>query len=78
MHSRGLKETAVKYNRYVVNVKLFCILAHDVGRSTQNSIVCVPTVEGEMYYGQLTDIIESTTMTGLRTYYSSGIRQTLR
>jgi hypothetical protein len=58
MHSRGLKETTVKYNRYVVNGKLFRTLAHDVGRRTQNSGVCVPTVEGEMYYGQLTDIVE--------------------
>jgi len=58
MHCRGLKETAVKYNRYVVNVKLFRTLAHDVRRRTQNNCVCVPTVEGEMYYGQLTDIIE--------------------
>jgi hypothetical protein len=33
-------------------------LAHDVGRRTQNSGVCVPTVEDETYYGQLTDIVE--------------------
>ncbi|XP_062145091.1 uncharacterized protein LOC133852365 [Alnus glutinosa] len=58
MRCRGLKETAVKYNRYVVNGKLFRTLAHDVGRRTQNSGVCVPTVEGETYYGQLTDIFE--------------------
>jgi hypothetical protein len=55
---RGLKETAVKSNRYVVNGKLFRTLAHDVGRRTQNSGVCVPTVEGETYYGQLIDIVE--------------------
>jgi hypothetical protein len=58
MRSRGLKETAVKYNRYVVNGKLFRTLAHDVGRRTQNSGVCVPTVECETYYGQLTDVVE--------------------
>jgi hypothetical protein len=58
MRCRGLKEIAVKYNRYVVNGKLFRMLAHDVGRTTQNSGVCVPTVKGEMYYGQLTDIVE--------------------
>jgi hypothetical protein len=57
MHCRGLKETAVKYNRYVVNGKLFRALALDV-RRTQNSSVCVPTVEGETYYRQLTDIVE--------------------
>jgi hypothetical protein len=58
MRCRELKETAVKYNRYVVNGKLFCTLAHDVRRRTQNSGVCVPTVEGETYYGQLTNIVE--------------------
>jgi hypothetical protein len=58
MRCRGLKEIVVKYNRYMVNGKLFCTLAHDVGRRTQNSGVCVPTVENEIYYGQLTDIIE--------------------
>jgi len=58
MHCRGLKETTVKDNRYVVNSKLFRTLAHDVGRRTKNSGVCVPTVEGETYYGQLTDIVE--------------------
>jgi len=49
MNCREVKETAVKYNRYVVNGKLFCTLAHDVGRRTQNSDVCVPTVEGKTY-----------------------------
>jgi hypothetical protein len=58
IHSRGLKETAVKYNMYVVNGKLFRTLAHVVGKRTQNSDVCMLTIEGEMYYGQLTDIVE--------------------
>jgi hypothetical protein len=58
MPCRGLKETAVKYNRYVVNGKLFRTFAHDVGRRIQNSGVCVPTIEGETYYEQLTDIVE--------------------
>jgi hypothetical protein len=58
MRCRRLKETAVKYNNYVVNGKLFHTLAHDVGRRTQNSGVYVPTVEGETYYGQFTDIVE--------------------
>jgi hypothetical protein len=58
MRCRGLNETTVKYNRYVVNGKLFRTLAHDVGRRTQNNGVCVPTVDGETYYGQLTDIVE--------------------
>jgi hypothetical protein len=58
IHCRGLKETTVKYNRYVVNGKLFHTLAHDVGRRTQNSGVCVPTVDGKTYYEKLTDIVE--------------------
>jgi hypothetical protein len=58
MHCRGLKETAFKYNRYVVNDKLFQTLAHDVGRKTQNSGVCVPTIEGETYCRKLTDIVD--------------------
>jgi hypothetical protein len=34
MRCRELKETTIKYNRYVVNGKLFRKLAHDVGRRT--------------------------------------------
>jgi hypothetical protein len=48
MHCRGLNET----------VKLLCMLAHDMGRRTKNSGVCVPTIEGETYYGQLTDDVQ--------------------
>jgi hypothetical protein len=58
MYCKGRKETTIKYNRYVVNGKLFRTLAHDVGRRILNSGVCVPNVEGETYYGQLTDIVE--------------------
>jgi len=58
MHCRGPNEISVKYNRYVVNGKLFRTIAHDVGRKTQNSGVCVPTVDGETYYRKLTDIVE--------------------
>jgi hypothetical protein len=47
MHCRGPKVSAVQYNRYVVNGKLFRTIAHDVGRRSQNSGVCVPTVDGE-------------------------------
>jgi len=31
MHCRGLKETAVKYNTYMINGKLLRTFAHDVG-----------------------------------------------
>jgi hypothetical protein len=41
MHCRGPKETAARYNRYVVNGKLFHTRAHDTGKRTQNSGVCV-------------------------------------
>jgi hypothetical protein len=58
MHCREPKETVVKYNRYMVNGKLSCTFAHDVGRRTQNSGVCVPTVKGKTYYRKLTDIVE--------------------
>jgi hypothetical protein len=58
MDCGGLKETAVKYNRYVVNGKLFRMLTYDVGRRTQNSSICVPTVDGKTYYRKLTDIVE--------------------
>lgn len=58
MHCRGPKETAIRYNRYVINGKLFRTQAHDAGKRTQNGGVCVPTVDGKMYYGKLTEIIE--------------------
>ena len=58
MHCRGPMVSAVQYNKYVVNGKLFHIIAYDVGRRSQNSGVCVPTVDDEIYYGKLTQIIE--------------------
>jgi hypothetical protein len=58
MHSRGPMVTAVQYNRYVVNGKFFCTIAHNVGKMSQTSGVCVPTVDGKTYYGKLTQIIE--------------------
>jgi hypothetical protein len=41
MHCRGPKEITVRYNRYVVNGKLFRTVALDAGKRTQNSGVCV-------------------------------------
>ncbi len=58
IHCRGPKEIASRFNRYVVNGKMFRTVAHDVGKRTQNSGVCVPTVDGLTYYGKLMDIIE--------------------
>jgi hypothetical protein len=51
-------DSTVQYNRYVVNEKLFYTIAYDVGRRSQNNGMCVPTVDGETYYGKLTQIIE--------------------
>jgi hypothetical protein len=58
MHCRGPKEAVVRYNKYVINGKLFQTVVHDTGKMTQNSGVCVPTVDGLTYYEKLMDIIE--------------------
>ena len=58
MHRRGPREIAVRYNKYVVNGKLFHTLAFDVGKRTQNSSVCVPTVDGNTYFEKLIEVIE--------------------
>jgi hypothetical protein len=58
MHYRGPKETIVRYNKYVVNDKLFWTVTHDAGKKTQNSGMCVPNVDGLTYYEKLTDIIK--------------------
>jgi hypothetical protein len=58
MHCRGPMVSVVQYNRYVVNGKLFRTITYDVGRRSQNSGACVSTVDGKMYYGKLTQIIE--------------------
>jgi hypothetical protein len=41
MHCRGPRETAVRYNKYVVNGKLFRTVAFDVEKRTQNSGVLI-------------------------------------
>jgi hypothetical protein len=58
MYGKGPKEIVVKYNIYVVNGKLFRIFTIDIRKMTQNSSMCVPTTDGETYYGKLTQIIE--------------------
>ena len=58
MHSKGPMVSAVQYNKYVVNGKLFRTIAHDVKKRSQNSGVCMPTVDGKTYYRKLTHIIE--------------------
>ncbi len=42
----------------MVNGKLFRTVAQDKGKTTQNSGMCVPTVDDNTYYGKLTRIIE--------------------
>jgi hypothetical protein len=58
MHCRGSREIAVRYSKYVVNGKLFHTLAFDVSKRTQNSGVCVPTIDGDTYFGKLIKVIE--------------------
>jgi hypothetical protein len=58
MHCRGPNEITSRFNKYVVNGKMFRTVGHDVGKRTQNIGMCVPTIDGLMYYGKLTDIIE--------------------
>jgi hypothetical protein len=57
-HSKGPVQTVLEYNCYVVNGNLFQILSHDEGKITQNSCVCVSTVDNETYYGKLNRIFE--------------------
>jgi hypothetical protein len=58
MHCRGLSETTVRYDKYVVNGKLFHTLVFDVGKRTQNNGVCVPTIDGNPYFGKLMEVIK--------------------
>ena len=76
MHYRGPKEIVVKYNRYVVNRKLFRTFAIDIRKRTQNSGVSVPTIDGETYYGKLTQILRLSITTGQSMSCSSVIGQT--
>jgi hypothetical protein len=58
MHCRCLRVTTIRYNKYVVNGKLFRTLAFDVWKRMQNSGICVPTVDGNTYFGKLIEVIE--------------------
>ena len=58
MHYKRQMVSIVQYNRYVVNGKLFRTIANDVGNRSQNSGVCMSTVDGKTYYRKLTQIIE--------------------
>jgi hypothetical protein len=52
MEEKLVMYSAVQYNRYVVNGKLFRTIAHDVAKRSKNSGVCVLSVDGEIYYGK--------------------------
>jgi hypothetical protein len=58
MHCKGPRVSTIQYNRYVVNNMLFRNIAHNMEKRSQNNGVCVPIVDGEMYYSKLTQIIE--------------------
>jgi hypothetical protein len=58
MYCRCPREIAVRYNKYVVSGKLFCTLAFDFGKRSENNCVCVPTVDGVTYFGKLIEVIE--------------------
>jgi hypothetical protein len=57
-HAKGPMLFAVEYSRYASNGMMFRILSHDNGKTSQNCGVCVPTVDGPIYYSKLTRIIE--------------------
>jgi hypothetical protein len=57
-HAKGPTRFAVEYSRYVSNGMLFRISSHDNGKTSQNCGVCMPTIDGPIYYDKLTRIIE--------------------
>ncbi|GJR61299.1 RNA-directed DNA polymerase, eukaryota [Tanacetum coccineum] len=54
----GLSQTLVSVNSYVVNGVRFVVHSRDERRITQNNDICSPGPDGEMYYGQLEQILE--------------------
>jgi hypothetical protein len=58
MHCRWPMVSAFHYNIYVVNEELFRIIAHDVGKRSQNNGMCVSIVDRKIYYEKLTQIME--------------------
>jgi hypothetical protein len=58
IHCKGPREIVVRYNKYVINVKLFRTGAFDVEKRTQNSGACVPIVDGNTYFWKLIEVIE--------------------
>ncbi|GKF61465.1 hypothetical protein Tco_0181519 [Tanacetum coccineum] len=55
----GPTPTLISLNSCVVNSVRFVVHSHDEHRTTQNSGICSPSgKDGEMYYGQLQEILE--------------------
>nr|GEY81148.1 hypothetical protein [Tanacetum cinerariifolium] len=54
----GPSQTPISVNSCVVNGVRFDVHSHDECRITQNSGICSPGPDGEMYYGQLEQILE--------------------
>ncbi|GJY89840.1 hypothetical protein Tco_0505036, partial [Tanacetum coccineum] len=54
----GPSQTPISVNSYVVNGVRFVVHSRDERRTTQNSGICSPGPDGEMYYGQLEQMLE--------------------
>nr|GEV37358.1 hypothetical protein [Tanacetum cinerariifolium] len=54
----GPSHTPISVNSYVVNSVRFVVHRRDERRTTQNSGICSPGPDEEMYYGQLEQILE--------------------
>ncbi|GKE31428.1 hypothetical protein Tco_1450750 [Tanacetum coccineum] len=54
----GPSQTPISVNSCVVNGVRFVVYSRDERRTTQNSGICSPGPDGEMYYGQLEQILE--------------------
>nr|GFA65515.1 S-adenosyl-L-methionine-dependent methyltransferases superfamily protein [Tanacetum cinerariifolium] len=54
----GSSQTPISVNSCVVNGVRFVVHNRDERRTTQNISICSPDLDGEMYYGQLEQILE--------------------
>ncbi|GJU32799.1 RNA-directed DNA polymerase, eukaryota [Tanacetum coccineum] len=54
----GPSQTPISVNSCVVNGVRFVMHSRDERRTTQSSGICSPSLNGEMYYGQLEQILE--------------------
>nr|GEU62600.1 hypothetical protein [Tanacetum cinerariifolium] len=54
----GPSQTPISVNSCVVNDVRFVMHSRDERRTTQNSDICLPSPDREMYYGQLEQILE--------------------